>query len=148
MEPDSLLWLDVLVPASDPLWERDVGQAFLWLGEAWARALVDLGVETSVHRGPMGRSRWSGLVCFAGLGPGELTDTTGRKVLGISQRRTRAGARFQCVAPATWDPTRLVDLLTMSPVERASAVMELTDVAAGVDVAAPALLRSFLAHLP
>ena len=38
---------------------------------------------------------WCPLVCFAGVGPGEVL-AGGRKLVGISQRRTRAGARFQC----------------------------------------------------
>jgi lipoate-protein ligase A len=37
---------------------------------------------------------WSELVCFAGLGPGELS-LDGRKLVGLSQRRTRNGIRIQ-----------------------------------------------------
>ena len=59
--------------------------------------------------------RWSdrdlgARACFAAVGPGELV-LDGRKVLGISQRRTRAGARFQCLAYRRWDPESLLGLL-------------------------------------
>lgn len=145
VEPRSVLWLDVVLPAGDPLWDADVGRAFVWLGEAWAEALDDVGVATSVHRGPLLRSRWSDLVCFAGLGPGELTDPSGRKVLGISQRRTRAGARFQCAVLGAWEPTKLIALLALSPAERESAAGELAQAAvglgSGLDLVLPALLN-------
>jgi hypothetical protein len=54
----------------------------------------------------MVRSALSDVVCFAGLGPGEVT-IGGRKAVGISQRRTREAARFQCVAYERWDPAPL-----------------------------------------
>jgi lipoate-protein ligase A len=107
LEPGGTLWVDVLVPRHDDLWDDDVGRATHWLGDAWARA-VD--VDSLVHRGPMVRTEWSDLVCFAGLGPGEVT-VDGRKVVGISQRRTRDAARFQCVAYERWDPEPLLALL-------------------------------------
>ena len=50
----------------------------------------------TVHDGPMAGGRWAELVCFAGLGPGEVL-VAGRKLVGISQRRTRHGSRFQCM---------------------------------------------------
>ena len=114
VEPSGTLWVDVVVPRGDELWDDDVGRATYWLGEAWARAVGDGAV---VHRGPMVRSEWSDLVCFAGLGPGEVT-VEGRKVVGISQRRTRAAARFQCVAYETWNVDPLVALVAPgAPIE-------------------------------
>ncbi|HTN81234.1 MAG TPA: hypothetical protein VMK16_16300, partial [Acidimicrobiales bacterium] len=96
------LWIDVIVPRGDPLWDDDVGRAVHWLGHAWRDAVGD-GV---VHTGPMIQSFWSHAICFAGVGPGELL-IEGAKVVGISQRRTRAAARFQCAVLRTWDPTEL-----------------------------------------
>ena len=55
-------------------------------------------------------SGWCRLVCFAGTAPGEIT-LAGRKLVGISQRRTRAGSRFQCAVHTTWSPDLLVELL-------------------------------------
>ena len=109
--PGEVVWVDVIVPAGDPLWDDDVGRAAHWLGAAWAEALAVCGMPgLEVHRGPMVRTRWSSLVCFSGLGPGEV-HAGGRKVVGISQRRTRRWARFQCAAYLRWDPAALVTLL-------------------------------------
>ena len=107
LEPGATLWVDVVVPRGDELWDDDVGRATHWLGDAWARAV---GAKSVVHRGPMVRNQWSDLVCFAGLGPGEVT-VDGRKVVGVSQRRTRDAARFQCVAYERWDPEPLLSLM-------------------------------------
>jgi lipoate-protein ligase A len=149
VEPGGLLWLDVLLPADDPLWVDDVGRAFLWLGDVWAAALGALGVDVAVHRGGLEASRWSDRVCFAGLGTGEVVLAgTGTKVVGISQRRTREGARFQCAALARWEPEALVALLALEPAERTEAVEALTGAAAGVDAPLDALLQAFEAALP
>lgn len=148
VEPRSLLWVDVLVPAGDPLWEHDVGRAFLWLGEAWVGALADVGVVAAVHRGPLIRTTWSDLVCFAGLGPGELTDPAGRKVVGISQRRTRGGARFQCAALGSWDPATLLPLLALTPADGGAAASALAGAAVGIGERLEGLLRAFLLRLP
>jgi lipoate-protein ligase A len=104
MRPGESSWVDVLLPRTHPWWEDDVRRSALWLGEAWSRALESLGVEgTTVHRGEMVRSPWSSHVCFAGVAAGEVV-LDDRKVVGISQRRTRAGARFQCIVYRMWDP--------------------------------------------
>jgi lipoate-protein ligase A len=130
LRPGQAVWIDVLVPRGDPLWHDDVGRATHWLGEAWAAAI---GGEATVHRGRTLRSRWSSLVCFGGLGPGEvLLRPGGPKVVGISQRRTRAGARFQCAAMDRWDVVGILGLLALPPDVRADAALELADDAAGV----------------
>lgn len=141
--PGEGLWVDVVVPAGDPLWQDDVGRAFHWVGEAWAGALHDVGVSAMVHRGALLRTPWSEQVCFAGLGPGEVT-VDGRKVVGISQRRTRAGARFQCAALARWDPAVLAPLLSLPP----SAAGDLADAAVGLAVDLGLLCDAFLRRLP
>ena len=92
VRPAEVLWIDVLIPRTDERWADDVGRAAHWLGETWRDAL---GTGT-VHTGTLVRTPWSSEICFAGVGPGEVL-LDGRKVVGISQRRTRAGARFQCV---------------------------------------------------
>jgi len=107
LQPGGTVWVDVEVPRGDPLWDDDVGRAAWWLGDLWARALAAVGVRDAVvHRGALERRPGSDLVCFAGLGAGEVT-VGGAKAVGISQRRTRAGARFQCAAPRTWDAATL-----------------------------------------
>jgi hypothetical protein len=86
-------------------------------------------------------------VCFGGLGTGEVVDADGRKLVGISQRRTRAGARFQCMAHAIWEPERLVGLLALAPDERSDAASALADVARGVPVPLGPLQDAVLAQL-
>ena len=144
LEPGAVLWVDVILPAADPLWVDDVGRSFHWLGGVWAEALRACGVDgLAVHEGPMPRTDWSSLVCFAGLGPGEVT-VGGRKVVGISQRRTRAAARFQCVVLERWDPGAVVARFEPSAVPASP----LGAVAAGPGVPLPTLADAFLAHLP
>lgn len=125
LAPGQVTWVDVLLPSGDRLWDDDVVRATSWLGAAWAAALGSLGVDgAEVHHGGLIGTPWSSQVCFAGLGPGEVT-VGGRKVVGISQRRTRAGARFQCAVLHRWDPSRLVDLLGLD--------VDLRPVAVGLD---------------
>jgi len=105
---DTALWIDVTLPRDHPWWTDDVSASMLWLGEAWARVLSQLSSTTPfvVHRGAMVRSVVSDAVCFAGRAPGEvcLTDKKmgDKKIVGISQRRNRQGARFQCAVYTTW----------------------------------------------
>jgi lipoate---protein ligase len=121
---EDLVWADVFVPAGDRLWDADVGRAFHWLGDVWAAVVGDGAV---VHTGALVSSAWSAKVCFAGLGPGEVT-VGGRKVVGLAQRRTRAGALFQCACLLTWDPATLVSLLRLGP----GAAADLAGLAGGL----------------
>jgi hypothetical protein len=91
----------------------------IWLGELVAGALSSLGIgDTEIHRGSLACSDWCPLICFAGLGAGEVS-RGGAKLVGISQRRTRAGSRFQCAVHTSWAPGELARLLTAHPpVER------------------------------
>ena len=66
------------------------------------------------------------MVCFAGLGTGEVT-VAGRKCVGMSQRRTRAGARFQCAVPLAWSAASVVGRLALSPADAAVAIADLED---------------------
>ena len=145
--PDRTVWLDVELPRADDLWDDDVGVAFHWLGRAWAAAVGELGVDATVHTGPIVETTWSHRVCFAGLGPGEVT-VGGRKLVGMSQRRTRDGARFQCVVHREWDAAPFLALLSVSEDERAAASAELGDVATGLDADADTVVAALLRHLP
>lgn len=112
LEPGVSLWIDVVLPRHDPLWDDDVSRSAHWLGQAWVQALASLGVGAAVHDGPTDRHALARAACFAGLGAGEVVHG-GRKLVGISQRRTRDGARFQCVAyTASPNTDLLVDVLT------------------------------------
>lgn len=132
LAPGQTIWIDVLMPVGHPLWRTDIGESALWLGDAMAETISRLSGEPyTVHRGAMERSPWSSLVCFAGRGPGEVFDRTGSKVVGISQRRTRSWARFQCVVSRRWNPNLLVDLLR--PPRPTSQDMELCGADLDVD---------------
>ena len=109
--PDPTLWLDVLLPRGHAQWDDDIGRATWWLGETWADALADLGLDDLVvHRGGLESSELSKVVCFAGRGPGEVF-VGSTKVVGISQRRTREWARFQCALSLRWDADTLAAAL-------------------------------------
>jgi len=130
--PGQVLWTDVLIPAEDPLWTADVGRAFWWLGDVWIAALGAVGLEgAQVLRLGLRHSPWSDRMCFAGLGPGEVT-LGDAKVVGISQRRTRAGAHFQCAVPLLWNPSELLALMALDRDTRRVATTQLADVALGV----------------
>ncbi len=164
VQPGAQLWVDLVVPAGDPLFDEDVARAAWWVGEAWALALRHAGLAgAEAWKGQLLRRPWGSIACFALLGAGEVTvpdvtatDVTasvpGRqwpKVVGVSQRRTRLGALFQCSCLLRWEPAELAALLALSPPEREQASRELRDVA----LAAPAgdgeqLFEELLAVLP
>lgn len=133
---DDPLWVDVDLPVGDPLWSDDLGASFGWLGSAWSSALG----EGVVHDGPFEPGRWGRTVCFAGRGPGEVF-VDGAKVVGLAQRRTRAGARFQCAVLGRWDPGPLIDAVVPAA-DRSGARAELAGVARGVPL--DGLLDRFL----
>lgn len=137
------LWVDVVVPRGDVLWDDDVVTSSLWLGDAWSRVLTTFGeTRLSVHRRGSEPSTWSKLICFAGVGPGEVL-TNGRKVVGISQRRTRQAARFQCFIHRRWAPEKFVSLLVVPR----PGVSEIRDLVAAVDHEPAQLLAAFVAEL-
>jgi lipoate-protein ligase A len=146
LEPRASTWIDVLLPRSDAHWSDDVVKAAFWLGDAWAHALRALGVDAQVHRGGLEKTRWGALVCFGAIGPGEVA-VAGRKVVGISQRRTRAGARFQCLVHDEWRPEKLLTLLALDAGQRDMAVTDLRDVAGGPGMELDVLEAEFLGQL-
>ncbi len=157
--PEDPAWVDVWVPAGDPLWRDDVGRAFDWLGDSWVSALGDLGLSgISAHRGGyVVCTRWATSVCFGGVGTGEVVTDDGRKVVGLAQRRNRDGTWFHGACYLRWDPGPLVDILALSPVERAAAADGLRGAATGVadlvptgrdPIAAHTLVSSLVAALP
>lgn len=142
--PSNLVWIDCFVPAHDPLWTSDVGSAFYWLGEVWREVLEGFGYSSvDVHRGALCTTKWSRQVCFAGLGPGEVT-IHGQKVVGISQRRTRAGALFHSSLLLEWKPELLVKIFGLP----AGASAELASAATNVELAGDEVVPAFRRALP
>lgn len=115
--PEALVWIDVFIPRDDPLWEADISKSALWLGKVWQATLAEFGVSAEVHQGPYQPGDWGNLVCFAGRAPGEVF-IEGKKAVGISQRRTRRGARFQTALARQWNITELSPLLNLPPEDR------------------------------
>ncbi len=156
LEPDDVAWIDVIVPRGDPLWSDDVAVAAEWLGQVWVAALGDLGVAGGVaHHGGLACGALGSVVCFGGTGPGEVL-VGGEKVVGISQRRTRAGARFQCSVPLRWWADRHAALLApgvrrlhpgADPAE-VGALLDAVAVRPLTGVSAESVLAALVARLP
>ena len=156
--PGDPVWIDTWVPRGDGLWEEDVARAFDWLGAAWAATLTSVGCPgTAPHRGGYAAcTRWSSLICFGGVGTGEVVAPDGRKVVGIAQRRTRAGAWFHSACVLRWAPDPLLDVLDLPDAERDAARTGLAAVAGGIlDLPDPgtaldgdAVVAAFLRSLP
>jgi lipoate-protein ligase A len=110
--PGECAWVDVVVARDAPGWNDDIGKAGCWMGDQWVAALGAVGVDgLKVHRTGMERRPGYDAVCFAGVGSGEVLTADGAKLVGISQRRTRGWALFQCAIPLRWDPAALIEAL-------------------------------------
>ncbi len=148
VEPGAQVWIDVFVPAGDPLLVADVGRSAWWLGELWADACAHVaGADAggcgrrgrgaySVHRGGLVASPWSRVACFAGLGPGEVT-VGGRKLVGISQRRDRRGAWLHSMALTRLDADGFARQLALAPDDRAGLAAALASGVATLHADAP-----------
>lgn len=132
LRPGDHLWIEAWIPRDDPLWEADVAVAAAWVGAWWSDALgASDAVDRVVHWGRAVPGPHGGLVCFSGRGPGELF-SAGRKVMGISQWRSREGSLFHTCAYAHWDPRPLIDLLVVDPPTREALLRDLPGTAAGI----------------
>ena len=129
VEPASSVWIDVILPAGDPRWVDDVSRSMVWLGRIWVEALDSLGISARVHDGPMVERELGGIACFAGIAAGEVVvdrDGAMAKLVGISQRRTRHWARFQCTVHRRFDADAVATVL--APLVPADRRVELREV--------------------
>lgn len=113
--PGRVTWIDVIVPRDTTGWATDIHRPMRWLGHHLAAVISsclrgDGSPAVTVHDGAMVTTPWSTTVCFDGVGPGEVL-LDGAKLVGISQRRTRAAARLQCCWYSSYDAALLVSLL-------------------------------------
>jgi lipoate-protein ligase A len=132
VEP-GVAWFEVFVPAGDPAWDEDVGRAFWFAGDLVAEVLRSLtSAPLQVHRGRLEGGALGRTVCFASRGPGEIM-VEGRKLVGWTQRRTRAGSRFAGIAYERWDPASLAEALAaeVPAADLATAGIGLAEVGAG-----------------
>lgn len=143
LDPGRSIWIDVLVPRTHAWWSDDIRATSDRVGRIWHDAFRAHGVDASIHEGGLQKNPWSRHVCFAALGPGEVV-IDGRKLVGISQRRTKAGARVQSLVLAHWDPADVLTRLALAPAELAQAMTDLRDVAAGSPISLYALEQTVL----
>jgi lipoate-protein ligase A len=144
LEPGAFLWVDAWIPRDDVLWAHDVSVAAEWVGRWWIAALAGVGSgdaaagALSVHTGRSAPGSFGDLVCFAGRGPGEVFFDD-RKIVGLSQWRSREGALFSSCAYLEWDAAPLLELLSFDDPTRSELAGELRDVAAGVGALSPSV---------
>lgn len=108
--PGSVVWVDLLVPKSSR-WPDGLVETFMIAGRLWRDALVACGFDglDLVEQGPGGAPE-SRAACWAGRGWGEVVAGP-TKIVGLSQRRTRWGARVQTMAVLDTSPRRVCDYL-------------------------------------
>jgi lipoate-protein ligase A len=75
------------------------------------------------------------LACWAGIGPYELVDARGRKLVGLAQRRRRGAALFQAAAYLRGSREGLTDALPADAATRADIRARLENVATLGEVA-------------
>jgi lipoate-protein ligase A len=148
LAPGEHVWLDVVVPRGDMLWSDDVAQASWWLGDVWVQTLNALGESNvSVHHESLSSDAWGDLMCFAGVGPGEVVqrnDEEMSKLVGISQRRTRDYARFQCTIYTKWNPHDVEMYVVNTP----GNLSEIAHRVAAIQASQQAIVDTFVSHLP
>jgi len=88
------VWIDLVVSRAADVLPDDVVSSMVLAGQWWANALCACGAEgLVVHDAPLVPGRVPE-VCFSGRGPGEVM-LGDRKLVGLSQRRTRSTVRIQ-----------------------------------------------------
>lgn len=127
LNPRQSVWVDITIPRDDPLWVDDVSSSMNWLGSCIAGALAGAH-EAHVHAATYEATDLARAVCFGALAPGEVADDTG-KLVGISQRRTREGARFQCVAYTEWDTEPWVDVIADASIRDLTRALRVAELA-------------------
>lgn len=144
--PGEVTWIDVIVPAGTSGWSDDVHGPMVWLGGHLMSAIAAAtGIDDlSVHDGAMASTAWSKLVCFDGVGAGEVL-VGGRKLVGLSQRRTRHAARLQCCWYSSYDASRLVELLALPMRPEVGDLASIATVPASASDAIVAILADTLA---
>jgi len=141
VHPSDSVWIDITISRDDPLWKDDVSESMLWLGECFVEALSPW-VRAEVYRDSFSTGVDGRVVCFASSSPGEVF-VGANKLVGISQRRGREGARFQCVLYRHWRPGEWSSILTRTDVQSRVA-----DIAvAPLNIEPLALVHALYGHL-
>lgn len=154
LQPSDHGWVDITIPRTHPRWDDDVERATWWVGDLWTSVLRDARVveddaEWVVHRASLNRHDNSRSVCFAALGPGEVSYRRGQsahKVLGIAQRRTKDAARFQCLVYRDFDVDLHSALLRLEHGPLV-ALSNVRGVGAGLEMVIERVVAAFVAEL-
>jgi hypothetical protein len=129
------------IARGDVLWNDDVSLSMLWLGEVFVEALAPW-LRATVYRDEFVGGTDGRAVCFASTSPGEVF-AGASKVVGISQRRTREGARFQCVLYRQWSPLDWADCLSSTDLAQRVHALDV----AQIDVAPQQVMDALLTTL-
>jgi lipoate-protein ligase A len=152
------LMQDIALPQAHRLRIDDVTESYRWLGELWAGTLARLGITAQTLAIAAARSDTQTIdplikrACFGGRSPYEIL-AGGRKLVGFSQIRRRAGLLYQVGIYRHWPGRQLAGLLRLDPSERSDLVARLAGRVVGLDelVASPpseeVTIQAFAAEL-
>jgi lipoate-protein ligase A len=128
VHPTESVWIDITIPKDDPLYVDDVSSSMLWLGDVFVEA-VKPWTSAQTYRGAFDVGKDGRSVCFASTSPGEVFIGE-NKLVGISQRRGREGARLQCVLYRSWQPELWTPALTSMDVRERIASLPVATISA------------------
>lgn len=128
VHPTESVWIDITIPRDDPLYVDDVSASMMWLGDVFCDAL-SRWVQAETYRGAFTAGSYGRSVCFASTSPGEVF-VGDHKLVGISQRRGREGARLQCVLYRSWSPDEWVSSLTAPDIRERIASLPVATISA------------------
>jgi lipoate-protein ligase A len=134
----TLLLLDLALPVADPLYLSDVSESYRWLGEVWAAALRDWGLDArdvqiaEARTGARALSPLHKEVSFGGRSPYEVV-VGQRKLIGLAQIRRSSGALFQVGVYLRWSPEHTAALMTATDDERSILTSQLAERVAGLN---------------
>jgi lipoate-protein ligase A len=113
--PSDVIWIDLWLPAASQR-SDDVRALLGDAGAHFESALAALGVE-GLEPWHQEHASERAVACFAGLGHGELVDSSSRKFLGLTAWRCRDGALVQAALYRRRD-TSLLTLLELDEIVR------------------------------
>jgi lipoate-protein ligase A len=128
VHPTESVWIDITIPKDDPFYVDDVSSSMLWLGDVFVEAMKPW-TSAQTYRGVFDVGTDGRSVCFASTSPGEVFIGES-KLVGISQRRGRDGARLQCVLYRSWQPALWTPALTSMDVRERIASLPVATISA------------------
>lgn len=116
IDPDHVSWVDFWIPKTHHIYESEPSKMFLKIGSLYVDVLHNLGIDadliTLVQRSDSDTAQRK-YACWAGLGWGEIT-LANSKILGLSQRRNRWGARIQSMLCLAGTAAKVVDYIDVA----------------------------------